>query len=76
LHRSTPGPEQQRKGGRGKEHLLVEKKKGDAWENKRKTEREGEQRRKRKEISQELMRKIRKLQGIFCKANFPIDLKH
>jgi hypothetical protein len=34
-----------------------------------------EQRRRGKEISQGLMRNFRKLQGLVCKANFPIDLK-
>jgi hypothetical protein len=52
------------------------RKKGDARENKRQIEREeGEQRRKRNEISQGLMRKFRKSQGPFCKVKFPINLK-
>jgi hypothetical protein len=34
-----------------------------------------EQRRRGKEISQGLMRNFRKLQGLICKAKFPIDLK-
>jgi hypothetical protein len=34
-----------------------------------------EQRRRGKEISQGLMRDFRKLQGLVCKAKFPVDLK-
>jgi hypothetical protein len=34
-----------------------------------------EQRRRGKEISQGPIRKYRKLQGLVCKANFPVDLK-
>jgi hypothetical protein len=34
-----------------------------------------EQRRRGKEISQGLMRNFRKLQGLVCKAKFPVDLK-
>jgi hypothetical protein len=33
------------------------------------------QRRREKEISQGLIRKYRKLQGLVCKAKFPIDVK-
>jgi hypothetical protein len=35
-----------------------------------------ESRRERQvELSQGLVRKIRKLQGLFCKTKFPVDLK-
>jgi hypothetical protein len=39
------------------------------------TEREEKQRRRRKQISQGLMRNFRKLQGLVCKAKFTFDLK-
>jgi hypothetical protein len=44
-------------------------------EDKREREREEEQRRRRNEIPQGLMHNSRKLQGLVCKAKFPIDLK-
>jgi hypothetical protein len=40
-----------------------------------KVEREEEQRRKGIRTSQGLMRNFRKLQGLVCKAKFPIDFK-
>jgi hypothetical protein len=65
---------EKRKRGREKEHCLVEKE-----ERRRqgtdKAEGEEKQRRKGIRTSQGLKRKIRKLQGLVCKANFPIDLK-
>jgi hypothetical protein len=49
----------------------------DAAGGEKKKGRQGEekQRRKRKETSQGLMRKFRKLQGPFCKFKFLINLK-
>jgi hypothetical protein len=65
----SPGGGEERRQGRKSQEEAPDKDRG-------RTEREGKkQRRKRKEISQGLMREFRKLQGPHGKVKFPINLK-
>jgi hypothetical protein len=67
----SPGGGEERRQGRKSQEEAPDKDRG-------RIEREGrkKQRRKRKEISQGLMREFRKLQGPHGKVKFPINLKH
>jgi hypothetical protein len=68
-------PYRGRKGGRGsRESAACREEKERRLETDR-AEREEEQRRKGKEISQGLVRDFRKLQGPVCKIKFSVDLK-